>query len=195
MVLAVSSFDLWRSAHRPGIGVVIVDRPSVAALFLATHLAAGVAVTALIVWYEWILRTHVSQTPVDILRFSVDAWDPIRLLVVVGLVALNAAMVGIAILLFRLAWSPWSFPGHRLGWRIRGLLAWLVPSAILFVPTADCRSGAAVAVGGGDPLCRRRGMGGEPLCAHDEAQFASHAIAGVVPRGGAAVARALPVPG
>lgn len=134
MVMAVSSFDLWRSAHRPGIGVVIVDRPSVAALFLATQLAAGVAVTALIVWYEWILRTHVSQTPVDILRFSVDAWDPIRLLVVVGLVALNAAMVGIAVLLFRLAWSPWSFPGNRLAWRIRGLAAWLVPSAILFVP-------------------------------------------------------------
>ena len=43
MVLAVSSFALWRSAHRPGIGVVIVDRPSLAALFLATQLAAGVA--------------------------------------------------------------------------------------------------------------------------------------------------------
>ena len=135
MVLAVSSFELWRSAHRPGIGTVVVDRPPLAALFLATQLAAGIAVTALIVWYEWILRTYVSQTPADILRFSLDGWDAIRLFVVIGLVALNAAIVGVAVLLFRLAWSPWSFPRNRLGWRIRGLVAWLVPSAILFVPT------------------------------------------------------------
>jgi signal transduction histidine kinase len=135
MVLAVSSFALWRSAHRPGIGVVVVDRPPLAALFLATQLAAGIAVTALIVWYEWLLRTHVSQTPADIIRFSLDGWDALRMFVVIGLVALNAAIVGVTILLFRLAWSPWSFPRNRLGWRIRGVVAWLVPSAILFVPT------------------------------------------------------------
>jgi signal transduction histidine kinase len=135
MVLAVSSFRLWRSAHRPGIGVVIVDRPWLVALFLATQLAAGVAVTALVVWYEWILRTHVSQTPIDLLRFALDRWDPNRLLVVVGLVALNAVIVGVAILLFRMAWSPWSFPEQRIWWRIRGVAAWLFPAAILFVPT------------------------------------------------------------
>ena len=135
MVLAVSSFALWRSAHRPGVGVVVVDRPSRAALFLVTQLAAGVGVTALIIWYEWILRTHVSQTPVDILLFSLDRWDPIRLLVAIGLVALNAAIIGIAILLFRLAWSPWSFPDNRVWWRMRGAAAWLVPAVVLFVPT------------------------------------------------------------
>ena len=135
MVLAASSFALWRSAHRPGIGVVIVDDPSSSALYLATQLSAGVGVSALIIWYEWILRTHVSQTPVDILLFSLDRWDPIRLFVVIGLVALNAAIVGIAILLFRLAWSPWSFPENRLWWRIRGVVAWLLPAAILFFPT------------------------------------------------------------
>ncbi len=132
--LAVSSFALWRSAHRPGIGVVLVVRPSLAALFLATQLAAGVGVTSLIAWYEWILRTHVSQTPVDIIRFSLDRWDPIRLFVVIGLVALNAAVVGIAVLLFRLAWSPWIFAENRLGWRIRGVAAWLLPAALLFFP-------------------------------------------------------------
>ncbi len=135
MVLAVSSFALWRTAHRPGIGVVIVDRPSLAVLFVATQLAAGVGVTSLIIWYEWILRTHVSQTPVDILRFSLDRWDPIRLLVVIGLVALNAAVVGIAILLFRLAWSPWSFPENRWGGGSAACVAWLLPAAILFFPT------------------------------------------------------------
>jgi signal transduction histidine kinase len=134
MVLAVSSFALWRTAHRPGIGVVVVDRASVAALYYATQLAAGVAVTALVIWYQWLLRTHVSQTPVDILRFAIDRWDPNRLLVIVGLVALNGAIVGLAILLFRMAWSPWIFPEHRVWWRLRGLLLWIAPAAIFFVP-------------------------------------------------------------
>jgi signal transduction histidine kinase len=134
VVLCTSSFALWRTAHRPGIGVVIVERPSTAVLYYVTQLAAGVAVTALVVWYEWVLRTHVSQTPVDILRFAVDGWDPIRLLVVIGLVALNAAMVGLAILLLRMAWSPWAFTAHRRSWRVRGVVLWLIPSAVLFSP-------------------------------------------------------------
>ena len=134
LVLAVSSFALWRTAHRPGIGVVIVDRASIAALYYATQLAAGIAVTALVIWYEWLLRTHVSQTPVDILRFALDRWDPNRLLVIVGLVALNGAVVGLAILLLRMAWSPWIFPEHRVWWRLRGVVLWLLPAAILFSP-------------------------------------------------------------
>ena len=77
VVLAVSSFAMWRAAHRPGIGVVVVDRPSTAALFYAVQLAAGFAVAALVMAYEWFLRTHVSQTPVDIVRFSLDRLDPI----------------------------------------------------------------------------------------------------------------------
>ena len=135
LVLAVSSFALWRSAHRPGIGIVIVDRASSVGLYYATQLAAGIAVTALVVWYEWLLRKHVSQTPIDILRYALDRWDPNRLLVIVGLVALNGAIVGLAILLFRMAWTPWAFPEHRRWWRLRGLVLWLLPAAILFSPT------------------------------------------------------------
>ena len=41
VVLAVSSFTMWRAAHRPGIGVVVVDRPSPAALFYVVQLVAG----------------------------------------------------------------------------------------------------------------------------------------------------------
>jgi signal transduction histidine kinase len=135
LALAVSSFALWRTAHRPGIGVIIVDRAPTAALYYATQLAAGIAVTALVIWYEWVLRTHIAQTPVDILRFAIDRWDPNRLLVIVGLLALNGAIVGLAILLFRMAWSPWTFPAHRLWWRLRGAALWLLPAAVLFSPT------------------------------------------------------------
>lgn len=140
-VLAVSSFAMWRSAHRPGIGVVIVDRGSVATLFYGVQLAAGVAVAALVMSYEWFLRTHVSQTPVDIVRFALDRFDVARLPVVVGLVALNAAVVTLAVLLYRLAWSPWIFPDRPIVWRLRAFGFWLLPAVMLFgVFAADDRA-------------------------------------------------------
>jgi signal transduction histidine kinase len=139
--LAGSSFEMWRAARRPGIGVVIVDRPGRSALFFTVQLAAGVAVAALVAWYEWLLRTHVSQTPVDIVRFAIDPYDPTRMQVIVGLIALNAAVVGLAVLLYRLAWSPWVFPSNLTGWRLRGFALWLLPSAIFFaVLAADDRA-------------------------------------------------------
>ncbi len=86
-----------------------------AALFYVVQLAAGLGVAALVMSYEWLLRTYVSQTPVDIVRFAIDRFDSPRLLVIVGLIALNAAVVGLAILLYRLAWSPWVFPSRPDG--------------------------------------------------------------------------------
>ena len=82
--------------------------------------------------YEWLLRTHVSQTPVDIVRFALDRLDLTRLPVLVGLIALNAAVVGLAILLYRLAWSPWVFASRAGAWRVRGFAVSVLPSAIFF---------------------------------------------------------------
>ncbi|MEP6782273.1 MAG: ATP-binding protein, partial [Acidobacteriota bacterium] len=132
VTLAVSSFEMWHAAHRPGVAAVVVDRLSIAILFYAVQTVAGVAVMALVLSYEWLLRTHVSQTAVDIVRFALDRNDPMRLPVIVGLVALNAAVVGLAILLYRFAWSPWVFPERRGSWRVRAMFLWLMPSAILF---------------------------------------------------------------
>jgi signal transduction histidine kinase len=141
VVLAVTSFSMWRAARRPGIGVVVVDGPALAALFFSLQLVAGIAVAALVLAYEWFLRTHVSQTPVDIVRFSFNPIDPSRLPVIVGLVVLNAAVVGLAVLLYRLAWSPWVFPGRRSRWRWRAMIAWLVPGVVAFgVFAADARA-------------------------------------------------------
>jgi signal transduction histidine kinase len=134
VVLAVSGFVRWRAAHRPGVGVVVVDRAPVAALYYVTQLSAGVAVTALVIWYAWFLRSHLSQTPVDIVRFAMDRWDATRLPVVVGLVAMNAAVVGLTTLLYRLAWTPWTFPEAGRAWRWRGAGLWLLPAAVLLVP-------------------------------------------------------------
>ena len=141
VALLASSFARWRSAHRPGIGVVVVDRARTSALFYAVQLGAGVAVAALVLSYEWLLRTHVSQAPVEIVRFAIYPLDPIRLPVIVGLIALNAAVVGLSVLVYRLAWSPWVFPEHRLSWRLRACGLWLLPSAIFFgVLAADDRA-------------------------------------------------------
>jgi signal transduction histidine kinase len=141
VVLAVSSFAMWRSAHRPGIGVVIVERASRATIYYAVQLVAGVAVAALVMTYEWFLRSHVSQTPVDIVRFALDRFDLTRLPVVIGLVALNAAVVGLAVLIYRIAWSPWVFPERPRSWRLRAFGLWLLPSAIFFgVLAADDRA-------------------------------------------------------
>ncbi len=141
VVLAVTSFSMWRAAHRPGIGVVIVERPARAALFYAGQLTAGFAVAALVMAYEWFLRTHVSQTPVEIVRFSINRIDPSRLPVIVGLIALNAALVGLVVLLYRLAWSPWVFPDRHFHWRARAMVAWMLPGVVAFgVFAADDRA-------------------------------------------------------
>ena len=132
MELALSSFRLWRIARRPGLGSVIITRPPQTLLFYVVQLAAGLAATALVMTYEWLLRTHVSQTPVDIVRFTLDRIDPVRLPVMVGLIALNAAVVGLCVLIYRLAWSPWIFPERPLAWRIRSFGLWLLPAAIFF---------------------------------------------------------------
>lgn len=136
VTLAVASFEIWRAAHRPGIGVVVVDRSSRAALYYGVQLAAGLIVAALVVSYQWLLRTHVSQTPIDIVRFAMDRLDPTRMLVIVGLITLNAAVIGLAILIYRFAWSPWVFSSGRTSWRARGFALWVLPSAIFFAALA-----------------------------------------------------------
>jgi signal transduction histidine kinase len=141
VVLAVSSYTMWRGAHRPGLGVVLVNRLSRAVLFWMVQLGAGFAVAALVMAYAWFLRNRVSQTPVEIVRFSLDRLDEVRLPVIVGLIALNAAVLGVAVLLYRLAWSPWVFPDRRLLWRSRAFLAWILPGVIAFgVFAADDRA-------------------------------------------------------
>ena len=132
--VAVSGFSLWRTARRPGLGVLPIDSAGIGALFVLTHLAAGSLAVAIIAGYEAFLHTHVSQAPVDILRFSLDPWDGMRLLVVVGLVALNAAVVGGAVLVLRLARAPWAYPDRRAVWQARAVACWLVPGVFFLAP-------------------------------------------------------------
>ena len=132
--LAHSAYSGWRTAHRPGLGVLAIDRPSIAALFGITQVAAGAVVTLVVVGYESFLRTHVSQAPVDMLRFALGPWDALRLQVVVGLTMLNAALVAGSVLVLRGAASPWVFPVAPSLWRLRAVLAWTAPALLLVLP-------------------------------------------------------------
>ena len=134
MSLATSTFALWRVAHRPGVGVVVVDRPALGWFFLAVQAVAGTAVVAMLISYAAFLRAHVSQVAVDILRFAIEPRDWVRLCVVVGLLALNAAVIGVAVLILRAASSPWVFEASPRSWRARGVVAWLAPAAMLAWP-------------------------------------------------------------
>lgn len=134
MALAVSTLALWRSGHRIGVGVVLVDRPASAGFFLASQLAAGVTVLALLVWYETILRTQISAAQVDLLRFAIDTSDGVRLQVAVGLLALNTAVIGLGVLLLQASRTSWVFPPSNRAWRIRGLFAWMAPALLLWWP-------------------------------------------------------------
>ena len=58
--------------------------------------------------YERFLRTHLALMPFDLLHFSLNPFDWQRLVVGIGLVILHAALLALAVLVFRLAQSPWS---------------------------------------------------------------------------------------
>lgn len=132
--LGTATFIEWRRAHRPGIGVVVVDRPSLGACYLAVQVVAGTAVVALLVRQATFLRSSLSQVAVDILRFAIEPGDWMRLCVVIGLLALNAAVIGLAILILRTAASPWVFTTSPIGWRLRGAAAWMLPAVALAWP-------------------------------------------------------------
>src|SRR5690606_30629135 len=55
VAVAVSTLDLWRVARR-GFGAIPVDTPGRRAAFVAGNVAAGGAVTALVIGYEAFLR-------------------------------------------------------------------------------------------------------------------------------------------
>ena len=140
VAVIASSYSQWRSARRPGVGVLAVDRAWLGVFFVGIQLAAGAAVASLIVWYEFFVRTHVSQAPVDILRFALDPGDRTRMFMVVGLVALNAAVLGIAVTCLSAAVSPWTFARSPRSWRARTVVIWLLPIALLFVPGLNSRA-------------------------------------------------------
>ncbi len=153
--LAVSTFSQWRIRRRGEPRLVVLDSPFRGATFLFEQLAAGCVLALLVTGYQSFVQVHVAQVPVDFLRFSLDPMNPMRLFVVIGLVALNLAMVSLSILVLRVAMASWVFPSSRTGWCLRAAGAWLTPSILVLLsgvfgnraPTAPTLILALVAVG------------------------------------------------
>ncbi|MGH9199801.1 MAG: HAMP domain-containing protein, partial [Vicinamibacterales bacterium] len=131
--LAVSSFALWRIGRRDGPRVVPLDSTGRAVTFLTAQLAAGCVLAAILTGYEFFLQVHVAQAPLDVLRFALDPMDSMRLLIVVGLVALNLAVVGVSILVLRVGLVSWVFPHSPSAWRFRAAAAWLAPTLLILL--------------------------------------------------------------
>jgi hypothetical protein len=129
--LAASSFEQWRHSRRMRVRVLTTRSVGRLIGFVAAQLLAGAAVAGIALEYESFIRTRLSQAPVDILHFSLHPFDWQRLPVVIGLVALHAALAALLVLLFRLALSRWVVSGDQR-W-IRALIPalWAAPAALI----------------------------------------------------------------
>jgi signal transduction histidine kinase len=107
VAVAASSFEQWRQSRQLRVRVLPAAGSRHAAAFVATQLIAGALVGAMVMGYEDFLRTRLSHTSFDLLHFSLHPWDAPRLAIATGLVILHAALLALAVLIFRVARSPW----------------------------------------------------------------------------------------
>jgi nitrogen fixation/metabolism regulation signal transduction histidine kinase len=110
--------------------------------FVITQVVAGLAVAAVFLGHATLLRDTITHTNLDLLLFSLHAWDTSRLTMQVALLLAHAAAIGLAVTILRAALHRWRIP--RSDWRswLIMLLAWSVPS--LAIQIATDQSGARV---------------------------------------------------
>jgi signal transduction histidine kinase len=131
VALAASSFEQWRQSRRVRVRAVAPHRPARLAAFIAAQVAAGAALGGLVVGYESFVRTRLSQSSLDVLHFSLHPLDGARLPVVVGLVVLHAALAALAVLILRVAVSPWVVASHARWIRAWIPVLWAVPALFI----------------------------------------------------------------
>jgi len=135
VALAASSVEQWRQSRRMGVRVV-PERGAIDVMaFLAAQAAGGAIVGGMLVAYEAFLRTRLVLAPFDILHFSLHPFEPGRLAVVTGLVVLHAALLASAVLLFRIAASPWVVAASHRGLRMWIAVLWAAPAVGVFIAT------------------------------------------------------------
>jgi hypothetical protein len=105
------------------------------AVFVLVQLAAGALVGAMVFGYEEFLRSRLALMPYDLLHFSVRPFEPLRLTVGVGLVILHAALLTLAVLVFRLALARWVVAPPFRWIRAAIPLLWLAPAIAVLVVT------------------------------------------------------------
>jgi signal transduction histidine kinase len=141
--LAWYGVESWRLAEAPHRTTVRPGGPLV--MYLLTQLAAGLMVAAILQAHEALLGDTITQATLDVLHFSLQAFDISRLALQVGLIVLHATALGAGVLVLRAALVKWRLPRHD--WRLLAATigCWVIPvgavsamrgSGVLVAPVA-----------------------------------------------------------
>jgi signal transduction histidine kinase len=131
--LAASSFEQWRQSRRLRVRVVPDSGTGEMAGFVIAQLACGALVGTLIAGYERFLHTRLAMMPYDVLHFSLHPFDWARLSVGTGLVILHAALVALAVLVFRFSVARWVVAADRRWVRMWVPILWAVSALVLLI--------------------------------------------------------------
>jgi hypothetical protein len=131
--LAASSFEQWRQSRRLRVRVVPDSGTGEMAGFVIAQLACGALVGTLIAGYERFLHTRLAMMPYDVLHFSLHPFDWARLSVGTGLVILHAALVALAVLVFRFSVARWVVAADRRWVRMWVPVLWAVSALVLLI--------------------------------------------------------------
>ena len=194
VAVGAASFEQWRQSRRLRVRVVPDAGPAATTLFLVAHLAAGALVGLLLFGYEDFVRSRLALVPFDIVHFALHPWEPSRLAVVIGLLVLHATLGALAVLIFRLAHSPWVVSSGSRWIRALIPLLWAVARGC-GARRLDAQLGAAAGRADGVDHCRRdcRGVAPSPVSRDLRARVASGTTRRILRRPGIAVAGVLSV--
>ena len=114
------------------------------ATFIATQLACGVVLAALLVTFERVLGRSVDPAAVDLRHFSLHPWTGPRLATLTGILLGHAAVLWTGALACVMALARWRLPRRWSGLHAAAAGLWLVPIAV--VAAIGSRRGWAVPV-------------------------------------------------
>jgi len=117
---AVEAWRVHRWLRRRSIAPSLVT-------FSLTQIAAGIAVAAVLVGHQALIRDTVAHATLDLLHFSLHPWNNARVALQVGLVIAHTTAAALALLILRVATIPWRVPPRPLVLRIGLAGAWLAP--------------------------------------------------------------------
>ena len=98
--------------------------------YVAAQVAAGVALAALLLSHQALMRDTIANTTLDLLHFSLHPWDTPRIALQVGFIVWHATVLGCAVLIIRLAGVWWIVPRRKWWVRILAVTLWALPLVI-----------------------------------------------------------------
>jgi signal transduction histidine kinase len=98
--------------------------------FVATHLAAGAVLAAVLIAHRDLVNQLFTRTSADPLQFSVHPFSPGRLTFVLAVLLLGVVTLWAGVALLRAATTIWRVRRREIGWRLGTAILWLVPLAV-----------------------------------------------------------------